>query len=118
MSEETTRNFWEAMQSFQWPEPEPISFRLYHDDDGKPLFYTMEHLPGAYIEVDAETYTRASHDVRVRDGRLIRLEPAIHVSRLVQDSNHGTACDPRDVCVVVDARQPHKKWKIKTNEID
>lgn len=118
MSEETTRNFWDVMQSFQWPEPEPISFRLYHDDNGKPLIYTMEHLPGAYIEVDADTYTRASHNVRVRDGRLILLEPAIRVSRLVKDPDNGMACDPRDVCVVVDALQSHEKWKTKTNDID
>ena len=118
MSEETTRNFWEVMRSFQWPEPRPISFRLYHDEVGRPIVYTMEALPGSYIEVDLETYTRASDRVRIRDGKLIVLEPKIHVSKLVWDQDSGTPCDPRDVCVIVDPDRPHKKWKLITNDID
>lgn len=118
MSEETTRNFLEVMKSFQWPEPQPVSFRLYHDEDGRPVVYTMEVLPGAYIEVDLETYTRASYHVRVRDGKLIVLEPKTHVTKLAQDQDLGTPCDPRDVCVIVDPERPHKKWKLITNDID
>ena len=118
MSEETTRNFFEVMRSFRWPDPEPIFYRLYHDQEGKPVLYSMENLPGAYIEVDQETYARASHDVRVRDGRLVVIESKRQASKLSIDPDHGTTCDPRDVCVVVDAAQAHKKWKRQTNEID
>lgn len=118
MSEETTRNFWEVMRSFQWPEPEPIFYRLYHDDSGRPIVYSMEALPGAYIEVGQETYTRASHNVRVRDGKLVVLQPKIHVSKLVRDQNSGTPCHPQDVCVVVDSMHTYHNWKKVTNDID
>lgn len=118
MSEETTRNFWEFMGSFQWPEPEPIFYRLYHNEDGRPVIYTMEDLPGAYIEIDRETYTRASHHVRVHNGRLIVMEPKVTVTLVKPHTDCGTPCDPRDVCVVINANRPHKKWKKTINDID
>ena len=118
MSNPTTENFWAVLQEFQWPDPEPVTYRLYHDDQGRPLFYTMEQLPGTYIEVDQATYVRACYQVRVRDGRLIVLEPRIQVSKLARTSDHGTPCDHRDVCVVVEPNQPHQKWKKITNDID
>jgi len=118
MSEETTRNFLEVMRSFQWPDPKPISYRLYHDADSRPLFYTMEDLPGTYIEVDAQTYTQACYDVKVKEGCLVILLPKMQVSRLVSDLESGTSCDTRDICVVTHSGRPHKKWKKTTNDID
>ena len=118
MSEETTRNLLKVMRSFQWPEPKPIFYRLYHDDDGRPIIYTMEALPGAYIEVDQETYTRASHQVRVCDGRLVTIEPKMHVTKLTKNRDSGLSCDRRDVCVIVDESLPHEKWKKITNDVD
>ena len=118
MSEETTRNFIEVMQSFSWPEPQPISYRLYHDRLGRPLFYSMESLPGTYIEVDPAIYAAASHQVRVRDGKLVTLDPRTETFRLRPSLHTGTACDPRDVCVVVSLDQDHQKWKKITNDID
>jgi hypothetical protein len=56
MSQETTDNFWQAIKEFHWPEPEPIFFRLYYKEDGSPIVYTMEDLPGNYIDVDRDTY--------------------------------------------------------------
>jgi hypothetical protein len=78
----------------------------------------MEDLPGAYIEVDQETYTRASHHVRVRDGKLVMLPLKIHVSKLAKDTNSGTPCHPQDVCVIIDPTHAHEKWKKITNDID
>ena len=118
MSDATTQNFWAVLQEFQWPEPVCVTYRLYHDDQGYPLFYTMEQLPGTYIEVDQATYVRASHQVRVRDGRLIVLEPRIQVSKLARTSTQGVSCDPRDVCVIVSPDQLHQKWKKIANDID
>lgn len=118
MSEETTENFWSVIQSFEWPEPDPVSYRLYHDDQGRPLFYTMEHCAGSYVEVDQATYIQGSYHVVVRDGKLIHLQPRIKVSRLAPDTDCGTPCHPQDLCLIVSADRPHQKWKIKTNDCD
>jgi hypothetical protein len=110
-------NFWAV---FGQPEPEPepakIFFRLYHDERGRPLFYSMEDLPGKYIELDQETYQRAPAHARVRDGKLIELVTE-EIKKLVP-SEEGTCCSPQDVCVVVDQSQPHIKWSIKIDETD
>jgi len=55
--------------------------------------------------------------VRVIDGKLIILEPAITAKKLQPSQDQGTACDPRDVCVVVDNSEKHQKWNTFTNEI-
>ena len=116
MSQITTDNFWQVMQSFSWPDPEPVQYRLYHDDQGRPLFYTMEHLPGTYIEVDQATYLRSSYHVRVRHNKLIFFEPKALVSRLLPNPDSGTPCHCKDVCVVTDSDRPHQKWKKQSND--
>jgi hypothetical protein len=77
----------------------------------------MEELPGNYIEVDQEVYAVASFNVKVINGQLIHINPAITINKL-KPSNYGTPCDPRDVCIVVGVDQPHTKWNTVTNEIN
>lgn len=118
VSQATTDNFLQVMQTFAWPEPEPVQYRLYHDDQGLPLFYTMETCPGTYINVDQTTYILGSYDVRVQDGKLILLQPKTQVSRLLPHVDSGTPCHSKDVCVIVATDQPHQKWKKQTNDSD
>lgn len=112
---ETTENFWQAWQAWDRKEPAPVFFRLYYDERGQPLFYSMEDLPGNYIDIDANTYNQASYNVQVINGVLRRFDPASATSRLYPNNTSGTCCDPRDVCVVVDATHTHTKWE-KRNE--
>lgn len=118
MSKDTTQNFWSALQQFDWPEAEPVIYRLYHDDQGQPLFYSMESFPGTYIEVDQATYIRGSHQVRVKDGKLVVLEPKIQISRLARHADVGIPCHVQDVCVVVDPGHSHQKWRQINNDQD
>lgn len=118
MNRDTHDNFMAVMQNFEWPEPAPVFYRLYHDDQGRPLFYSMEDLPGTYIEVDQPTYVLSRTDVRVRNGKLIFLANRVCLNKLKPDLEMGTACHRSDVCVVVDSGAPHQKWKIATNETD
>lgn len=117
-AKDTTDNFIEFWKNFQWPEPVPLTYRLYHDDQGYPLFYTMEDLPGDYIKVDQATYNAAPFRVRVIDGTLIVLPPQNTVKKLRPGVLDGTLCDPRDICVIVDKDQSHVKWGLEQNEVD
>ena len=107
----TEEEFWAALTPV---EPAKILYRLYHDDAGKPLFWTMQEEPGNYIEVDQEMFQRQPKHLRVRDGKIVEIL-VTEVKKLVP-SNDGTPCDPQDICVVVDNQQPHIKWSVKHNE--
>lgn len=109
----TPDEFWAILHAV--PEEIPSLHRLYYNDSGEPLFYATEDLPGNYIDIDPETFARASSQVRVRNGQIV--STATHrVTRKLVPSDHGVACDPRDVCVVVDTDQTHTNWNIKTYE--
>ena len=97
------------------PEPQPEIRRLYYNDSGEPIMYTMENLPGTYIEVDAEIYARTPMNVRVRNGQLVELKPAV---RKLVPSNTGIPCYPDNVAIVVPETEPHQRWSMKTHESD
>ena len=107
----TPEEFWDIL--YGMPDPKPVFWRLYHDEEGQPITYSMEDLPGTYIDVDVETYARAPFNVRVRDGKLIELKQA--VTRL-SPSDTGTPCHPDNVAIVVSETEPHQRWSIKTYE--
>lgn len=100
--------------AMDFAEPEPIFYRLYYDAQGVPLFYSMEDVPGTYIEIDQETYNRNASNVRVRDGKIVELTWKT-MTRL-EPSNTGTPCHPQDVAIVVDQKQSHQCWSKQTYE--
>lgn len=111
---DTTENFWKAWAE-PVPEPAPVFSRLYYNSAGEPVCYSMEDLPGNYIEIDTETYARSSSHVRVVDGKLIHVVLKKPTSKLAPGKN-GTSCSASDVTVVVPEQQPHIKWSLKSNE--
>jgi len=102
-SQETTDNFWQIWTSFTWPEPTPVFYRCYYLDDGTVDFYTMEDLPGNYIEIDQSAYIRAAKPARVVNGQIEIVRPKISVQKLVRTESQGTQCHHQDVSVVGDA---------------
>ena len=105
----TEHEFWAILHAM--PEPQPVFWRLYYDTEGKPITYSMEDLPGTYINVSAEAYAQASHDVRVHDGQLKELK---RLSYKLVPSDTGTPCYPDNVAIVVDETEPHQRWSMKT----
>ena len=97
------------------PPSEAVAYRLYHDQQGRVLFYSMEDLPGSWIAVDAETYALASHQVRVVAGQLVPIPSAAAIDKL-RPGKQGVCCDPRDICLIVDESLPHVKWSAISDE--
>jgi hypothetical protein len=108
----TPEEFWSILHNM--PEPKPVSYRLYHDDQGRPLFYSMDAVPGTYIEIDQATFARGFMNVRVQDGKLIEITWAT-TTKLIP-GNSGSPCHPDNVAVIVTEDQPHQRWSKKTYE--
>ena len=112
MNKQTTDNFWKAWSDLQPTTVQLVEYRLYYTTDGKPICYTMEDLPGNYIEVDMETYLVGSYHVRVVDQKLVNIPAMSRVTKLKPSNTFGVPCDPRDICVVVDESSKHTKWSL------
>lgn len=77
-----------------------LFYRLYHDDQGRPLAYSMEMAPGQYIDITAEQYQLSSFLVRVRQGRIEPLQFS-DFQKLVPNGV-GQGCHAVDVTVISD----------------
>ena len=106
--------FWQILHDV--PEPKPIFYRIYHDADGRPLFYSMEDLPGLYIEIDQQTFARSPSNVRVKNGQLV--ETKSYVTSRLYTGDTGTPCYPNNVAIVVSGNTPHQSWSKKTYEYE
>ena len=106
----TPEEFWNILHAA--PEPTPVFSRLYQNDSGVPLFYSMEDLPGTYIEIDQAQYIQAKSNVRVCNGQLVELTWQVAYKLTPADS--GTLCHPQDVSIVTADRG--QRWKKKTYE--
>lgn len=105
--------FQEFWRTYQWPEPNPVLFRLYHDDAGRPLAYSQEHRDGQYIDVTPEEFVRADFRVRVEQGKIIPADPPAPPK--LTRSDQGVRCHPLDITVIRD-QEPYQTWSMETNE--
>ena len=108
----TPDEFWNILH--REPVVHLVNYRLYHDTGGNPLFYSMDNLPGTYIEIDAATFARSPMHVCVRDGKLI--ERAWKTTSKLVPADSGSPCHPDNVAVIVSEHKPHQKWNKKTYE--
>jgi hypothetical protein len=108
MTDEEFFSIWQSQLSAPQVDPE---YRLYYDENGFPLFYSMEQAPGNYIVVDQETYLNSPKHIRVLNGKLVVYQT--NFAKKIVPVGYGQSCDPRNVCVVVDIDRPHTKWSLK-----
>jgi hypothetical protein len=108
----TPEEFWQTLHQLQ-PEV-ATTYRLYHDDQGRPLFYSMEHLPGTYIEIDAQAFARSATNVRVVNNQLIEYNSVVVHKLTPNDNRRGTQCHPNDVSIVV--KENGTYWSKQTYE--
>lgn len=92
------------------------SYRLYHDDQGYVLYYSMDDLPGKWIAITAEQFACADSHVKVVDGKTVPLN-RVQFKKLVL-SDHGTNCSMFSVAVVIPDSDSGQKWCLKTYEAD
>ena len=116
MSNETTENFLQVMSTFKWPDPAPVFYRIYYGENGEFICYTMEDLPGNYIEIDHATYQQGLSNIRIVDGKIKVINPSRVVRKLKPNTTQGTPCHPNDICLVVATAVPHTKWSMTSNE--
>jgi hypothetical protein len=95
------------------PETKPVFFRLYYNESGNPVTYTMNDLPGDYIEIDAETFALGPLNVRVRNGKLVEIV-TMRSHKLVPGTV-GTKCYPGDVAVII-TTAPSTQWSKQVYE--
>ena len=92
----TPDEFFGALENM--PQPKPVMYRLYYEGE-RPLFYSMEDLPGTYIELTQEQYARGDSNVRVRNGQLVPV--TWQTAEKLTPGSTGTLCHEKDVAVVV-----------------
>lgn len=101
--------FLEFWKNFQWPEPKPLYFRLYHDEQGKPICYSREHREESYIDITPEQFALGDMNVMVEKGVLVKLSPPVPPK--LKPSNTGTSCHRDDVTVIV-KNGPSQTWSL------
>jgi hypothetical protein len=104
----TEEEFWAALQPI---EEKKVFYRLYYNEQGFPLYFSQEDLPGNYIEIDRETFVNPPKFIRVMDGKLIIYTNEYSVTKL-RPNKYGTPCHPQDVSIVVEKHLPHTNWNI------
>ncbi len=91
-----------------------LEYRLYYDEHGKVLFYTCEKPEGNYIVINQQTYAEGRSDIKVVEGKIVKIFKKSLISKLVV-SEEGTSCSTEDVSII--STEPNsKKWKLKLYE--
>lgn len=109
----------ETIFFYEAPKILPPEFRLYYDDKGCVISYTCEKLEGNYIVIDALTFAQARPDVRIIDGKISTVQPALILTKLMPDDNNGVLCAKEDVSIVVQPSHAGKiqKWNLNIYEL-
>lgn len=99
-------------------KPQPVEFRVYYDEAGTVLFYTCEKPEGKYLVIDPLTYAEMRFDLRVIDGKLVKIIPGVTISKLKPNLDTGKCTSDEDISIIVNEDYPNKtKWKLESYEL-
>lgn len=94
---------------------EPLIYRLYHDDQGHLLFYSMEHIPELkYVNITQEQFNRAESHVKVINGQIKQLD--FIRPKLIPHSLEGQSTHSKNVALIQPVDQPHILWNLVYRE--
>jgi len=101
------------------PKLKDPEFRLYYDDKGYVVSYSCEELEGDYVIIDAQTFAEARPDVRVVNGKVVKVNAGAVVSKLLPCKKEGVVCAAEDISILVSSKSKIKKqkWKLETYEL-
>lgn len=74
-------------------------FKLYYDENGNVITYTMDELHGEYIVITPEQFAEARSDVIVKNGEIVYTHKQTHIFKL-EKSTGGTKCSKYDVSII------------------
>lgn len=95
--------------------PRSLIYRLYHDEQGQPLFYSMEHHDGIkYIDITPQQFSASNSHVRVVNGVLV--ERKFRRPQLRPHSQFGTCCHPANVALIQPPGLPGKLWNLTEHD--
>lgn len=111
-------NFWEAIEQLGGTAmevvPVELERRLYYDENGDVVTYTMEDLPGNYIIVSQEIFDQVRTDIKIKDGEIIRITRS-NSWKLQPSDNKSTPIHPSDVSIVVNSKYSKPAyWEVVT----
>jgi hypothetical protein len=79
-----------------------LEFRVYHDGDGKILFYSMEQLDENYIVIDRQQYLEGRTDQIVKNGKLESINQPRKIQKYQRNLNGEITTSKYDINVLVD----------------
>ena len=89
-------------------------YRLYYNDDGSPLFYSMEELEGKFIFVELPIFESSRYDIKIVDGKIRSLTDTVSKYHQVSVKTNTTVmCDRDDISILNNKNKSYKLWDYK-----
>ncbi len=117
MNSSETLDWSQLWSEIAQPNESKVIYRLYYDNTGSLLFYSMEDLPGNYIEITPQQFAKADSHVRVVNGQIVKIKRSLTKKLVPSADQDGVLCSPQSAAVIVKS-SPGIYWKIKNYESD
>ena len=105
----TLQELIDAVQHVDSHEPAELIYRLYHDEFGNPLFYSMEHCPDIkYVDITPEQFAVSNSHVKVIDGQIV--ERSFLKPKLTPDQSQGYLCHSNNVALIQPESEFGRRW--------